>query len=110
MDSDHKCCSTQWKADVCETNSSNSWIWTRSSVYLLISPGALDYLSFQKFAYKFTAIPRINQACICLPAPCPGHSAKSIARRMTSKVKLMNKQVRYMLTVRSIRMYTDVIS
>lgn len=89
------CCSTQWKQDVCETKSNNSWVWTRSSVYLLISPGALDYLSFQKFAYQFTAIPRINQACICLPPACEGNSTMIIARQMTSKVnnnKLLTAQ------------------
>lgn len=87
------CCKKQWEQDVCKTNSHNSWIWTRSSVYLLISPGALDYLSFQKFAYQFTAIPRINQACVCLPRACHDSNQTSIARQMTSKVKQTSSYV-----------------
>ena len=64
----------------------NSWVWTRSSVYLLLSPGALDYLSFQSIAFLFTAIPRLNVACICLPKLCNVSSKVDFEKELTSKV------------------------
>ena len=63
------CCKDKWNEEACNGRN-HSWIWTRSSIYLFLYPSALDYFSFQNFSYHFTAIPRINQACVCLPEVC----------------------------------------
>jgi hypothetical protein len=77
------CCSDKLENNSCGRN---SWVWTRSSVYLLISPGALDYLSFQNIAFLFTAIPRLNKACICLPRLCNDSYKIGFEKQLTSKV------------------------